>query len=202
MIPDTLFLHVGHHGHLTARGINAAGQVVAAATPAWTTSNAAVATVRDTGVVTAIAVGHALITATIEGLNATARVTVFPPQPPPPPLTSFTMNGVVIGVEPGADTTRAVRVPNVDVALHRIAPATWSPAGPTGALNTPPLDEHVATRRAGSQGEFIFADLSPSWWYRVSVKAPAGSSYLDGSSVLPPAQWSVMSVTVILHQRP
>ena len=48
----------------------------------WTTSNAAVATVSQTGTVTAISAGNAVISATSEGKAGTASVTVTTPPPP------------------------------------------------------------------------------------------------------------------------
>lgn len=58
---------------------DAAGNVLADRTVTWSTSNTGVATVSTTGLVTAVAVGTATITASSEGRNGTSLVTVTPP---------------------------------------------------------------------------------------------------------------------------
>ncbi len=77
--PTSLALRKGATATLTATARNAAGAPVPEASIAWSTSNAAVASVSQTGVVTAISVGNAVIKATSEGISATASVTVSPP---------------------------------------------------------------------------------------------------------------------------
>jgi hypothetical protein len=52
---------------------------------AWSTNNAAVATVSTSGVVTGVATGQATVTATSSGKSGTSSVTVTAPPPPPPP---------------------------------------------------------------------------------------------------------------------
>lgn len=73
----SLQLLPGRTEQLQAVALNAAGTPVAGAPPAsWRSSNNAVATVNTSGLVTAVVVGTADITATISGKSATARVTV------------------------------------------------------------------------------------------------------------------------------
>jgi len=61
---------------LTATVTDASGETISGATVTWATSDAAVATVSSTGLVTSIANGTATITATSGSLTATASVTV------------------------------------------------------------------------------------------------------------------------------
>src|SRR5205814_4107300 len=59
-----------------------AGNVLTGRTISWTSSNAAVATVSGTGLVSGVAAGSATITATSEGRSGQAQVTVAAPSAP------------------------------------------------------------------------------------------------------------------------
>ncbi len=76
----------------------------------WTTSDEAVAGVNATGLVSGVAPGTATITATSEGVNGTATVTVTPGVPPPPVpgftatiLADVTLSGHVYRPSAGGD---------------------------------------------------------------------------------------------------
>ena len=77
--PATASPAVGQTQQLTATLRDAAGAVLTGRAVTWTTSAAGVATVSGSGLVTAIAVGTATITATSEGRTGTAAVTVMAP---------------------------------------------------------------------------------------------------------------------------
>ena len=70
------FASLGGTQQLTATVKDQTGATMASATVTWTTSDAAVATVSSTGLVTSVAVGTATITATSGSASATASVTV------------------------------------------------------------------------------------------------------------------------------
>ncbi|MFN8574017.1 MAG: Ig-like domain-containing protein [Gemmatimonadaceae bacterium] len=72
----------------TAVAIDANGKTLVGAPIQWSTSNAAVATVSASGVVTAVAAGTVAIGATSSGLSASAVMTV---QGTPPPVSSITV---------------------------------------------------------------------------------------------------------------
>jgi len=75
--PSTASVSVGYTVPLTATTKDAGGNVLTGRTVTWTTSNAAIATVSATGVVTGVAAGGPVtITATSEGQSGTAAVTV------------------------------------------------------------------------------------------------------------------------------
>jgi formylglycine-generating enzyme required for sulfatase activity len=76
LTPTTATVGVGATQALTATVRDAAGNALTGRTVTWTTSNAAVATVTDQGVVTGRAPGSATITATAAGRTATAAITV------------------------------------------------------------------------------------------------------------------------------
>ncbi len=75
--PGRSDLHVGDGMQLTATP-RSAGGTAAAGKVEWSSSDAAIATVSPTGMVTAIAPGAATITASCEGVSGAAQVTVTP----------------------------------------------------------------------------------------------------------------------------
>ncbi|HEY3011153.1 MAG TPA: Ig-like domain-containing protein [Gemmatimonadales bacterium] len=81
IIPSTLPLTVGETQQLTAVLRNAAGTELTGRTVTWTTSDATVATVSTSGLVSALSTGSATIEASSEGQTGTAAVTVAAPIP-------------------------------------------------------------------------------------------------------------------------
>ncbi|HET7456371.1 MAG TPA: Ig-like domain-containing protein [Gemmatimonadaceae bacterium] len=76
--PSSASLIVGTTTTLTATVKDASGNTLADRPVTWTTSNAGVATVSANGVVTAVAPGTAIVTATREGKSDQATITVSP----------------------------------------------------------------------------------------------------------------------------
>src|SRR5207245_3172119 len=74
--PASASLAVGATQPLTATLKDAAGNVLTGRSVTWATSNAAVATVSGSGLVSGLVVGPATITATSEGRSGTAAITV------------------------------------------------------------------------------------------------------------------------------
>ncbi len=82
--PDTLELtDVGQTGLFVATALDEDGIPIEGLEVAWSSSAPLIATVSSTGVVTAIAEGEAVVTATIEGITGSAVVIVDPEQPEP-----------------------------------------------------------------------------------------------------------------------
>jgi uncharacterized protein YjdB len=79
--PDSLSLRPGGSGELTAIAYDARGVVLTGRAVAWTSSHPAIATVSAAGTVGAVAVGSARVTATVDGVTATAAVRVLAPAP-------------------------------------------------------------------------------------------------------------------------
>ncbi len=75
----TLVLNVGDTYQLAAIPRDANGNALTGRTITWTTSAAAVAKVSSAGLVTAMAEGSAMITATVEGKSASVGVLVGRP---------------------------------------------------------------------------------------------------------------------------
>jgi uncharacterized protein YjdB len=82
--PDSLVLAPGATGDLNAVAYDAQGNVLTGRAVAWTSSNAAVATLGTGGTVTAVAEGTADVTAKVDGISAVAKVRVRAAAPPPP----------------------------------------------------------------------------------------------------------------------
>ena len=91
--PPSPTVIVGTTAQLTATTKDAAGSVLTGRVVTWATSDASVATVDAAGLVTAVVPGGATLTATSEGVNGTAAVTVIPA--PPDHLTFATQPSTV-----------------------------------------------------------------------------------------------------------
>ena len=78
-------LTVDQKVQLTVVARDSAGTVLTGRVATWTSSDAVVAIVSSTGLVTAKGAGSAVVRATIEGKSGSATMTVTSPPPPPPP---------------------------------------------------------------------------------------------------------------------
>ena len=83
--PATASVPVGGTVQLSATPKDSLGRALTGLAVTWTRSNAGVASVSATGLVTGVGAGTATITATSGGKSGTATVTVTAQQPPPPP---------------------------------------------------------------------------------------------------------------------
>ena len=135
-------------------------QLVVASTPArndmpvtWATSNDAVATVSDMGVVTGVAAGRATIMATSDGATATSTVTVTDPPPPPqPPQPPQPPGNQLLWVSPQAVTIEpwmTTRLVAGSAVWSEPFPKTWTSSDPAVAtVNAYGAVTGVATGRA------------------------------------------------------
>lgn len=135
LTPASLVLGVSATATIVAVTSDAAGNALTGRTVAWTSSNAAVAAISTAGVVSGVAIGTAVITATSEGRSASATVIVTPNS-----AITFAVSGRVVeatgtpGV-PGARVT-AQDVNSVVVATTTTdASGNWAiPAIPLGSV--------------------------------------------------------------------
>jgi uncharacterized protein YjdB len=74
--PNAVTLGLGGTRQLTATPRSATGAPLSGRTVAWSSSNPSVASVNQSGVVNALLIGTAIITANVEGVTGTANVTV------------------------------------------------------------------------------------------------------------------------------
>ena len=94
--PATASVAAGATVQLTATPKDASGAPLTGRTVTWASSAAAVATVSGSGLVTGVAAGTATITATSEGKNGTAALTVTaPPAGNPGTVTNLAVTGVL-----------------------------------------------------------------------------------------------------------
>jgi len=76
IVPSNLSLVVGARSIVRAEARDGRGRLVKGATVTWKTSRASVASVDHDGMITAVAPGGALVTATVNGLSASAAINV------------------------------------------------------------------------------------------------------------------------------
>src|SRR5712675_1819626 len=81
----------------------------------WYTSSASIASVTDSGVISAMAPGTAVVSAVSEGISGQATMAVTPPAPTPVATVSVAVNpaAVLVGQTAGATATVADSVGNV-----------------------------------------------------------------------------------------
>jgi alpha-tubulin suppressor-like RCC1 family protein len=150
--PGTLL--VGSTVQLTATTKDSAGNVLTGRAVTWASSDTAVATVSATGLVTGVAVGSAMITATAEGKNGTAAVTVT--APPPVLVASVTVAPATVLVGMTVQLTAATKDAAGNVLTGRTV--TWATSNPAVAtVNSTGLATGVAggqaTITATSEGQ-------------------------------------------------
>ena len=126
--PSSPTLRAGATVALTARARDADGNTVPVSPLAWSTSNAAVATVSATGVVSATSPGTARIAVSARGVSAIATVTVTER-----PVASLAMSPAVAAVRVGGTVlirAQPLDAENVPLAGRSI---TWTSSDPTVA---------------------------------------------------------------------
>lgn len=121
--PPTASLTVGATAALSATVKDAQGNVMTGQTIAWTTSNASIATVNSTGMVTAVAAGSATITATCAGKSGSAAVTVTAA---PPVVTTVTVSPSTASVSVGATVSLTATVKDAQGNVMTGQSITWS----------------------------------------------------------------------------
>jgi len=123
--PSTLSLTPSQTGTLAATVTDANGQVVTNRPVTWSTSDASIATVSQSGVVTAVASGSATITATSGSSSGTATVTVSPV-----PVASVTVAPTSLSLTQGQTGSLAATVADANGApLNR--PVNWTSDHPS-----------------------------------------------------------------------
>ena len=130
--PATPTLTAGSTLPLAVTVRDAAGAVLTGRAATWGTANPDIATVSAAGVVTAVAPGVALVTATVEGARGTAVVTVVPA-----PVATVTVSPAATTVAPGAVFTLTATARDATGAPLAGRVATWRSVAPAVASVSP-----------------------------------------------------------------
>lgn len=104
--PVSMSLVAGESGSLSAQALSSGGIVLTGRGITWSSSNATVATVASSGLVTAVAGGGATITAAAEGIQGTMTVTVSAVPVASVTVSPLTVTLAVSGTEQLTATTR------------------------------------------------------------------------------------------------
>ena len=147
---------------VTATPRDAAGSPLSGRLVAWASSQPAVATIDQNGLVTGVAGGMTTLTATSEGKSASVTITVASPPPPPPPVSDTGCGARNLGT--ASELVGCVRQDELwahMVAFQQIADAN------------PGSDGH-ASRNSGEPGYLAsvnyVADLLRAAGYRVTIQ--------------------------------
>lgn len=120
--PLSSTISVGQTAQLTATPKDAAGGTLVNRTVTWTSTNASVASVSSSGLVTALAVGGPVtIVATSEGQDGSAIVTVIPP-----PVASVSLSPATPSLTPGAVVQLVPTLRDASGATLTGRVVTWS----------------------------------------------------------------------------
>src|SRR5213083_1386954 len=154
--PAAPTVQVGQTAQLTATPQDASGNPLTGRVITWQSSNGAVASVNSSGLVTAVAVGSATITATSEGQSGTAAITVTAPT-----------GQLAIGDSVQATISTWVR----NIAQPPADPATGTPpsvigtqpAGARGVVDSGPVLNTTPGGDGAIRYHVLFA-AAPSGW--------------------------------------
>ena len=129
--PTTANLTVGGTQQITATPRDAQNSALAGRAVTWATGNAAVATVTQAGLITAVGPGSTNVTATSEGKTGTVTVTVAAPA-----VGTVTITPPSAGLTVAGTTTLSATVRDVNCAVMANASVAWSTDKPLVALVT------------------------------------------------------------------
>lgn len=202
-VPNTT-LQVGAQVTAGAEVRSTAGAALTGRTISWSSSNAAVASVTDAGVITGVAPGVATITATSEGKSGTAALTVI--QPP--------VASVVVGLPQGAvlpGTTVQAQLLLRDAAGRQLTgrPVSWTSSNPaiasvngSGLISAlAPGSVIISATSEGQTGQAALQVLTPVATVVIngSTRVKVGDTYsytataraADGTVLERPVTWRV-----------
>lgn len=174
--PATATVNINATLALAATLRDAAGNTLTNRTVAWSSSNAAVATVNGSGVVTALAAGSATITATSEGQTGSSAVTVPAPAPSAQVLLSETFDDTQFGGRGWYDYSSPPVVTTADKHSG------------TGALQLQWAAGSMTPPMRGMRRLFTATDrLYVSYWVKYS------SNYVGSGRTYHPHEFNVLS---------
>jgi len=119
--PPTSSIKVGETVHLLAQTLDAAGAPLTGRTVTWSSDHTDIATVDNTGVVTGVSTGAAVITATSEGKSGTAGVLVSSAV-----AASITVAPPSVTITTGQTSQLSATVKDANGAVISGAPVLWT----------------------------------------------------------------------------
>ena len=176
LTPASLSLPMGGSSRLAAAVADARGHTVADADITWTSSDASVIGVDGNGLVSAIGVGGATITATSGAASGTASVASLAP-PPAPLLPARVTDLAVASVERNTMTVSWTQVddgtgmPAKYLVRYGSPTISWASASAT--------EVSVTGAGIGTQAQHAFTGLAAATQYQVQVVAYRGSAGAD-----------------------
>ena len=162
--PTSTTVLVGQTAQLSATTTDSAGNVLSGRTVTWVSSNASVATVSASGLVTGVGLGSATITATSEGQSNTASVTVTNV---PVASVSVTPAPATLQVGQTVQLTATPRDSNGNALSGRVV--TWSSSTPSAATVSA---SGLVTGVAAGSATITAASEGKSGTASVAVTAP------------------------------
>ncbi len=172
VIPDQAALEVESTYKLTAITRDANGNELKDRVVGWSSSNDAVAPVDEQGTVTGSAPGSATVTATSEGVDGDAAISVSAPSP----IVDAAVWPIDVNLQPGQQAQFYAAF------LHADSTVTCVPESPS----TDPNVLFNATLVAGCDSATVLLDLSTA----------------NGTSGAPQAQWSAARAARVIHLPP
>ena len=167
--PPSASIQTGTTTTLSATVKDQQGNVMTGQTIAWSTDNAAAATVNSSGVVSGVAAGSATIAAASSGVSGTATITVTSTPPPPPVVTTVTVSPTTAAVNVGATTglTATVKDQNGNVMTGQTV--TWSTNNaPVATVNS----SGVVTGVSGGSATITATSSGKSGTSSITVNVP------------------------------
>lgn len=119
--PAAAALHLGDTQQFQATALDARGEEITGREVAWTTSDSRVLEISDAGLATARGVGAVTVSATVEGVEGSAAVSVGPP-----PVANVEVSPNRAELEVGADIVLEATVTAEDGSALNGRPVTWS----------------------------------------------------------------------------
>lgn len=119
--PPSAAINVGATVHLVAEPLDANGNLLDGRTVTWSSADAGIATVDNTGVVTGVATGATTITATSEGKSGTSGIAVGAAV-----AASIAVDPTSVSITTGQTSQLTATVKDANGAVISGAPVTWT----------------------------------------------------------------------------
>lgn len=160
IVPDHLDLFVAGSATLVATGYDSQGAPVGQRSVVWTTNNAAIAAVSQTGRVTGLVPGDAVITAVIDGSAGNATVTVRLV-----PVANVAVTPADVSIDAGKSTTLAARLTDASGNTLSGRSLTWS-SSDTRIVTV----DHAGVVRAVRRGSAVITATVEGKFGRATVR--------------------------------